>query len=215
MSTNQLLLVSTLGLGVNLFGMFAMGGHHHHHVRILFHYSNVARCHNLLAWQSGHSHSHGAPPHEHGPDVSDGQDHSHLTNAHNHSHSHSEHSHNHDDSHFIHSHTHSHTRSSPLSPVHHHHIPPSPIHTHKRTPSRMESLTLPLLPPNSIHLQSDNPSSPITPGYRFGQDDHFAEHHHSHHMPNSHDHSHHPIAHEGHSHNMRGVSLHSLVPIPS
>lgn len=30
MNTNQLLLVSTLGLGVNLFGMFAMGGHHHH-----------------------------------------------------------------------------------------------------------------------------------------------------------------------------------------
>lgn len=30
MSTNQLLLVSSVGLGVNLFGMFAMGGHHHH-----------------------------------------------------------------------------------------------------------------------------------------------------------------------------------------
>ena len=30
MNTNQLLLVSSLGLGVNLFGMFAMGGHHHH-----------------------------------------------------------------------------------------------------------------------------------------------------------------------------------------
>lgn len=30
MHTGQLLLVSTLGLGVNLFGMFAMGGHHHH-----------------------------------------------------------------------------------------------------------------------------------------------------------------------------------------
>ena len=29
MNTNQLLLVSSLGLGVNLFGMFAMGGHHH------------------------------------------------------------------------------------------------------------------------------------------------------------------------------------------
>lgn len=29
MNTNQLLLVSTLGLAVNLFGMFAMGGHHH------------------------------------------------------------------------------------------------------------------------------------------------------------------------------------------
>lgn len=29
MNTNQLLLISMLGLGVNLFGMFAMGGHHH------------------------------------------------------------------------------------------------------------------------------------------------------------------------------------------
>ncbi|KAJ2982762.1 hypothetical protein NUW54_g10710 [Trametes sanguinea] len=34
MNTSQLLLVSSLGLAVNLFGMFAMGGHHH--VRILF-----------------------------------------------------------------------------------------------------------------------------------------------------------------------------------
>jgi len=30
MNTRQLLLVSTVGLAVNLFGMFAMGGHHHH-----------------------------------------------------------------------------------------------------------------------------------------------------------------------------------------
>lgn len=30
MNTSQLLLVSSLGLAVNLFGMFAMGGHHHH-----------------------------------------------------------------------------------------------------------------------------------------------------------------------------------------
>ncbi len=36
MNTNQLLLVSTLGLAVNLFGMFAMGGHHHH-VYFIFH----------------------------------------------------------------------------------------------------------------------------------------------------------------------------------
>ena len=35
MNTSQLLLVSTLGLGVNLFGMFAMGGHHHHVSRYL------------------------------------------------------------------------------------------------------------------------------------------------------------------------------------
>lgn len=30
MNINQLLLVSSIGLAVNLFGMFAMGGHHHH-----------------------------------------------------------------------------------------------------------------------------------------------------------------------------------------
>ena len=30
MNTSQLLLISSLGLAVNLFGMFAMGGHHHH-----------------------------------------------------------------------------------------------------------------------------------------------------------------------------------------
>lgn len=38
MNTSQLLLVSSLGLGVNLFGMFAMGGHHHH-VRLQLHLS--------------------------------------------------------------------------------------------------------------------------------------------------------------------------------
>lgn len=32
MNTSQLLLVSSLGLAVNLFGMFAMGGHHHVHI---------------------------------------------------------------------------------------------------------------------------------------------------------------------------------------
>jgi zinc transporter 5/7 len=42
-NTTQLLIVSSMGLGVNLFGMFAMGGHHHH----------------------GHGHSHG---HDHGHD---------------------------------------------------------------------------------------------------------------------------------------------------
>ncbi|SJX66421.1 related to zinc transporter [Sporisorium reilianum f. sp. reilianum] len=41
-NTTQLLVVSSMGLGVNLFGMWATGGHHHHH---------------------GHSHSH---DHDHG-----------------------------------------------------------------------------------------------------------------------------------------------------
>ncbi len=36
MNTSQLLLVSSLGLAVNLFGMFAMGGHHHHVCAIWF-----------------------------------------------------------------------------------------------------------------------------------------------------------------------------------
>ncbi|EJD07475.1 cation efflux protein [Fomitiporia mediterranea MF3/22] len=75
MNTSQLLLVSTLGLLVNLFGMFAMGGHHHH----------------------GHSHSHGHP---HG-----GESTSHSGHGHSHSHSpelrisHSHHDHDHDRNH--------------------------------------------------------------------------------------------------------------------
>lgn len=35
MNTSQLLLVSSIGLGINLFGMFATGGHAHHGVRYL------------------------------------------------------------------------------------------------------------------------------------------------------------------------------------
>jgi zinc transporter 5/7 len=56
-NTRQLLIVSSMGLGVNLFGMFAMGGHHHH----------------------GHGHSHHGHDHDHGH--SHGHDH-----AHGHSH---------------------------------------------------------------------------------------------------------------------------------
>lgn len=64
----QLLIVSTLGLAVNLFGMFAMGHHHHH----------------------GHSHSHG---HDHGHDH--GHGHSHCDHDHGHGHGHDHgHSHN-------------------------------------------------------------------------------------------------------------------------
>ena len=41
MNTSQLLLVSSLGLGVNLFGMFAMGGHHHHVRPLLTHMTTM------------------------------------------------------------------------------------------------------------------------------------------------------------------------------
>jgi zinc transporter 5/7 len=50
MDTNQLLLVSSLGLAINLWGMYATGGHHHH----------------------GHSHSHGHD-HSHGEKVGCGE----------------------------------------------------------------------------------------------------------------------------------------------
>ncbi|KAJ3515754.1 hypothetical protein NLJ89_g1553 [Agrocybe chaxingu] len=54
-------------------------------------------------------------------------------------------------------------------------------------------------------------STPLTPHYTFGHDDHFSKHHESKHVPNLHDHSHgHGHDHEGHSHNMRGVFLHVM-----
>lgn len=53
-NTRQLLIVSSMGLGVNLFGMFAMGGHHHH----------------------GHGHSHAAH-HDHDDEHNHSHDHGH------------------------------------------------------------------------------------------------------------------------------------------
>ncbi|TFK74899.1 cation efflux protein [Pluteus cervinus] len=106
MNTSQLLLVSSLGLAVNLFGMFAMGGHHHH-VRAFL----VATFRANKGQKGGHSHSHG---HSHG------HGHGHApekpVNSHAHSHdapdSHS-HSHSHSDSH-------SHSPHTETSPESHH-----------------------------------------------------------------------------------------------
>ncbi|KAJ9475806.1 putative zinc transporter MSC2 [Pseudozyma hubeiensis] len=53
-NNTQLLIVSSMGLGVNLFGMWATGGHHHH--------------------GHGHSHGHG---HDHGHGHGHGHDHGH------------------------------------------------------------------------------------------------------------------------------------------
>lgn len=61
-NNTQLLIVSSMGLGVNLFGMWATGGHHHH----------------------GHGHSHGHD-HGHGHSHGHGNDHGH---GHSHGHSH-------------------------------------------------------------------------------------------------------------------------------
>jgi len=70
---------------------------------------------------------------------------------------------------------------------------------------------------NATHLGIEGAAhSPMTPGYRFGVDEHFASQQHTHvhgHTPNLHDHSHvHGSGHssEGHSHNMRGLFLHVM-----
>ncbi|KAF5369230.1 hypothetical protein D9757_010038 [Collybiopsis confluens] len=220
MDTSQLLLVSSLGLAVNLFGMFAMGGHHHH---------------------GGHSHSHG---HSHS---GEGHGHSHSTSPlnpviHSHSHSppHAEHSRSHlhepssptlpDSSHSHsldepHSHAsngqaHSHdvennSDSSSYTHSHNHSGHDHYDHRHSRSRSHADS-TDPekqskrqFLGP-TLHLNDERiPESPITPSYSFTHDEHYKIHHAEAPAPNLHDHSHAP-SHEGHSHNMRGVFLHVM-----
>ncbi|KAL6304516.1 cation efflux family-domain-containing protein [Sparassis latifolia] len=196
MNTSQLLLVSSLGLAVNLFGMFAMGGHHH----------------------GGHSHSHG---HDHSHGVSSSS--SPLSHhAHHESHSHS-HKHNEADPH-LHSHSreaiHVHSHSPPLTHTHAHARTHSHLHDHipiiSLDEGAEESIDR-LAPPRTkvplhVHVGLDShltDNSPLTPNYKFGHDEHFDTHHAS--APNLHDHSHvHEGASEGHSHNMRGVFLHVM-----
>ncbi|KAI9464557.1 cation efflux protein, partial [Lactarius psammicola] len=224
MNTNQLLLVSAVGLGINLFGMLAMGGHAHH----------------------GHSHSHG---HQHGHDHGHSHDHDHVHDAHDHTHSHSSvHCHDYgEDARHEHDHPHCH---APLSPTivehpadsdhedecegHEHEHTHSSSHSHSN--SHSHSPHPPLLSPHpdvnsQTHSQTLRPEvalslhphtrsrpnvepSPMTPSYRFGVDEHFASHQHAHHhghTPNLHDHSHvHGHSREGHSHNMRGLFLHVM-----
>ncbi|KAF8557746.1 cation efflux protein [Imleria badia] len=138
MSTSQLLLISSLGLGVNLFGMFAMGGHHHHH-------------------HHGHSHDHGCGHgHGHGHDHDNshaGHSHTHDNHAHHSNkhestslphHDHDSHVHQNSDTHTLDHQkhnsahrNHSHATVAPsqqdphLQPHHHHEQPESkPPHTH-------------------------------------------------------------------------------------
>ncbi|KAM5532901.1 hypothetical protein V8D89_013453 [Ganoderma adspersum] len=236
MNTSQLLLVSSLGLGVNLFGMFAMGGHHH---------GGHSHSHS-----HGHSHGPSAPPtpisashnhsHDHGHDLDHSDDHIHEHgDSCDRSHSYSVTCDDHPTSSLpsAHSHSHSHSTSHiPPEPHSHSHSSPDHDHSHsvdhgddahsRATPtgsapglhSRHQSLEINVDPPSHLHLhpaharlQAEGAISPITPNYKFGHDDHFETHHLSGHAPNLHDHSHvHDHAHEGHSDNMRGVFLHVM-----
>ncbi|KAM0786639.1 hypothetical protein ACM66B_002091 [Microbotryomycetes sp. NB124-2] len=107
MDTNQLLVVSSLGLAVNLVGMFATGHHHHGH------------SHGGGGGHS-HGHSHAAPPksqgHGHDEDHAKCESDSHSGHSHGHSHAngfqksshehggHASHSNGHDHSHGNHEH---------------------------------------------------------------------------------------------------------------
>ncbi|KAJ7132071.1 cation efflux family-domain-containing protein [Mycena epipterygia] len=180
MNTSQLLLVSSLGLAVNLFGMFAMGGHHH----------------------GGHSHSHG---HSHGHSQSESHGHSEHGSPsigfddHGHSHS-SSHSHSHSPppsplSPQAHSHSppltssHSHSHSPPSASAHSHsHSPQGHSHSHSPPPS-----------PPAAHAHSHSPTSPNGHSHSPPLHDHShaSELNHSH--SHSHSHSNEPLQ-NGHAH---------------
>lgn len=110
METRQLLLVSSVGLGINLFGMWATGGHHHHGHG----HSHGHEVHEKKT-DDHHGHSHGeCNGHEHGNGHANGHSHDHghdpdhaHSNGHSHSHSHDHHDHSPSNGH-SHSHDHSH-----------------------------------------------------------------------------------------------------------
>ncbi|KAH9946505.1 cation efflux protein [Amylocystis lapponica] len=166
MNTSQLLLVSTLGLGVNLFGMFAMGGHHH----------------------GGHSHSHG---HSHGhsaaeiPSISslgsllqehvhDGHSHTHEDDAHTHIDQHT-----HVEPHSPHEHEHTHSQVHPIASTSHSpHSPDSHPHSHSHD--------------SHSHSHSPDPHTPDSPPHSHSHDSHSHSHTHaeglSTHTNSAHDH---------------------------
>ncbi|KAG7093838.1 hypothetical protein E1B28_007477 [Marasmius oreades] len=130
MDTSQLLLVSSLGLAVNLFGMFAMGGHHHHG-----HSHSHSHSH-------GHSHSH-SQTEKHSSSLSSSAEQSPGSRSYSHSHSHSP-SHNHSDTHSHESIRDGEPLASPVTPnyvfghddhfdLHHHDGHAPNVHDHSHT----------------------------------------------------------------------------------
>ncbi|KAK4048858.1 putative zinc transporter msc2 [Microbotryomycetes sp. JL221] len=108
MNTNQLLIVSSMGLGVNLVGMFATGHHHHGHS----HGGGGGHSHGHSHAPPARSHSHGHGNgtsqtfddnnHDHGHSHANSHDHSHsngsaAANSHGGHGSHDAHAHGHDD----------------------------------------------------------------------------------------------------------------------
>ncbi|KAG1781019.1 cation efflux protein [Suillus placidus] len=230
MTTNQLLLISSLGLGVNLFGMYAMGGHHHHghshdHGHAHQHQSHNGHAHGDHA----HEHdSHSVGAHLHSPTASKPSEHlqSSLSHEDSYAHNHSSHRHspNHTsccsdhDSHF-HSDSHSHSDHA------HSHNPPSPLPMDhegssirgRKPHSRGPSLHIPTdgaQVASAIPFPLSSPSgvdSPISPSYPSTlKHDHHHHHHHgiesSEHSPRHHDHDHNHCHEHEHGHHHEGHS---------
>ncbi|KLT41244.1 cation efflux protein [Cutaneotrichosporon oleaginosum] len=186
METRQLLLVSGIGLAINLFGMWATGGHHHHG-----HSHGHGHGH-------GHSHGHGHG-HDHGHTNGNGHVHSivhdkktdiggaheHDACSNGHSHGHHEHGHGHDHK-VDHGHDvnhggqcdHAQANGNGLGHAHGH------SHVH-----------------HAHHDHSHSHDHGHAHSHSHGHDAHAHSHSHSH---EDHDHDPH------HSHNMRGVFLHVM-----
>ncbi|WWC88094.1 uncharacterized protein L201_002998 [Kwoniella dendrophila CBS 6074] len=199
METQQLLLVSAVGLGINLFGMWATGGHHHH----------------------GHSHGH---DHGHGHSHAHSHGHSHIPvnekkadHRHGHVHDHDHHrsesqgtsastrpqrtlakrrssgylrSHAQQDAH-AHANAHNHDAHQHETCNGHGHDGHD-HHHHDHEKSHTDS-----------HTHHDHSHS-----HSHNHDD---DHHHDHSLSHSHSHDDHGHGHDhAHSHNMRGVFLHVL-----
>ncbi|KAG6810865.1 hypothetical protein H0H92_010021 [Tricholoma furcatifolium] len=226
MNTSQLLLVSSLGLGVNLFGMdihtlMAMATRMGltpvtlmQPALLLFLVIRIrittatttltltpTPTRPQCASDHDHSHSHSNPQQiERSRSLP-------LPEIHSHSHSPPElHSHSHSQPE-PHSHSDSHSHS-------HSHLPPA-LHltdSNGSTSSMKGHLSRPSIKihpaPDSDFSSRDTVLSPlsagITPSYKFGfgQDEHLSKHHNTGHT--------HSSAHEGHSDNMRGVFLHVM-----
>ncbi|KAG0142897.1 hypothetical protein CROQUDRAFT_49580 [Cronartium quercuum f. sp. fusiforme G11] len=119
MNTNQLLVVSSVGLGVNLVGMFATGHHHHHHGGggHHHHHGQDEKTKDALDYsvtQPGPDHAHSAPDHGHSHSshhhAHSPQDNAHSSHGHGHLHDH-DHSHHDGHAHSSHDHGHSHSHN--------------------------------------------------------------------------------------------------------
>ncbi|PPQ63373.1 hypothetical protein CVT24_005638 [Panaeolus cyanescens] len=194
MNTNQLLLVSSLGLAVNLFGMFAMGGHHHH---------------------GGRSHSHG---HGHSHSISQApSSHAHSSApalAHGHSHDH-DHGHSHDSSE-DHSHSHSahrgHSHSAAPAPLSHDHSHDHRSRSHSELPPTSKNVKgLQLNGHSHDHSHDFQSRSPCDDHHDHGHSHDHGEAHHKGEHTNSHSHSHS----HSHTHDAHTNHSHSHSPPPS